>query len=99
MDVASRTTNVPISRRYIRQFLKILLIFLLLVIEGIGSLSWTSTSAWALTENQPIHHSGDKQVWDRKANIVELFGHAAVSQDGETLTADYIKMDMNTRDL
>ena len=53
--------------------------------------------AWALGEGQPIHFSGDKQVWDRKSNKVELFGHAAVNQLGETLTADYVLLDLNTR--
>ncbi|MBI2712089.1 MAG: LPS-assembly protein LptD [Bdellovibrio sp.] len=53
--------------------------------------------AFALVENSPIHFSGDKQVWNRKTNQVELFGHGAVSQPGETLIADYIHLDMNTR--
>lgn len=51
------------------------------------------------TQNQSIHFSGDKQVWDRKANRVELFGHAAVNQMGETLKADYILLDLNSRTL
>ena len=38
-------------------------------------------------------------LWDRKTNKVELFGHAAVRQPGETLEADYIVLDLNSRDL
>ncbi len=63
-----------------------------LILFGIGI-----SSAWALVENSPIHFSGDKQVWDRKLNRVELFGHASVNQPGETLTADYIFLDLNAR--
>lgn len=59
---------------------------------------WTQVrDADAITEGQPIHSSADRQLWHRKENRVELFGHAVVSQPGETLTADYITMDMNTR--
>jgi lipopolysaccharide assembly outer membrane protein LptD (OstA) len=50
-------------------------------------------------EGQPIHFSGDKQLWDRKANKVQLVGHGAVSQAGETLTGDHILLDLNARTL
>lgn len=53
----------------------------------------------AAEEDAPIHYSGDKQVWDRKANRVELIGHAVVRQPGETLTADYVILDQNARTL
>jgi LPS-assembly protein len=46
-----------------------------------------------------MHWSGDKTLWDRKANRVELTGHAAVHQPGETLTADYILLDLKSRTL
>lgn len=48
-------------------------------------------------ENAPMHWSGDKTVWDRKKNRVELFGHAAVHQPGESLTGDYITLDLDSR--
>lgn len=86
MDVALGATNVPLPRRFIRLFYSWVFFFLVLC-----------QAVWALEENQPIHFSGDRQIWDRKANRVELFGHAAVNQTGETLTADYIKLDMNAR--
>lgn len=56
-------------------------------------------AAFALVEKKPIHFSGDKQIWNRKENIVELFGHAVVNQPGETLNADYIKLYLNQRSL
>lgn len=46
-----------------------------------------------------MHHTADKELWHRKENIVELFGHAVVSQPGETLSAEHITLDLNTRTL
>ncbi len=57
------------------------------------------SKAWAVQENSPMHWSGDRTIWDRKLNRVELFGHAAVHQTGETLTADYIVLDLENRTL
>ncbi len=68
-----------------------------LLISCFGIALFSLNPAIALTENQPIHFSGDKQLWDRKKNKVELFGHAAVNQSGETLLADYILLDLNSR--
>ena len=48
-------------------------------------------------KGSPIHTSGDLQLWHRKENRVELFGHAIVSQPGETLSADYVSLDMANR--
>jgi LPS-assembly protein len=48
-------------------------------------------------EGEPLHTSGDRQLWHRKENVVELFGHAVVSQPEETLTADYVRMDLGAR--
>jgi hypothetical protein len=56
-----------------------------------------SGDARGATESQPVHTSGDHQLWHRKENVVELFGHAVVSQPGETLTGDYVKLDFNSR--
>lgn len=91
MDVALGATDVPISRKS-----KVILSWASLWI-ALGISLFSFQSAHALVDTSPIHFSGDRQVWDRKANQVELFGHAAVSQPGETLTADYIHLDLNTR--
>lgn len=72
-------------------FLQALSVFLVLFFLLYSKLTF------ALGEGKPIHFSGDKQVWNRKSNLVELFEHAAVSQFGETLTADYIRLDLNSR--
>jgi len=85
MDVAIGETDMPLPRRFIN-----FLFICYLVFSG-------SRFALALEESQPIHFSGDKQIWDRKSNKVEIFGHAAVNQVGETLTADYVLLDLNTR--
>lgn len=53
----------------------------------------------ALSEGVPVHASGDREVWNRKANQVELFGHAIVRQPGEYLSADHIFLDNNARTL
>jgi LPS-assembly protein len=89
MDVAFRATNVPLSRQLIKRLKWIGALALLLAPQVL----------LALGENKPIHFSGDKQVWNRKVNQVELFGHAAVNQVGETLFGDYIFLDMKARTL
>jgi lipopolysaccharide assembly outer membrane protein LptD (OstA) len=64
------------------------------------SACWISNQAFGLGESQePLHYSADKQIWDRKSNQVELKGHAAVVQPGETLTADYVLLDLAQRTL
>src|SRR4051794_12340952 len=96
MDVATRTTNVPFSRRVSRRLTS----FFSTLTWVLCIVFWASQSPLAAkTEDQPIHFSGDRQLWNRKANVVELFGHAAVSQIGETLTADYIHLDQRKRTL
>ncbi|MFZ9596078.1 MAG: LPS-assembly protein LptD [Bdellovibrionia bacterium] len=54
-------------------------------------------TALAIGGKEAIHFSADQQIWDRKTNQVELIGHAAVTQPGETLTADYIKLNLEDR--
>ena len=56
-------------------------------------------SAQGAQENAPMHWSGDKTIWDRNGNRVELIGHAAVHQPDESITADYITFDKETRTL
>ena len=84
MDVAPGATNLQISR-----------VWLSGLIVAFAVLSPPSAQA-ALGDN-PIHHSADKEYWDRKANRIEMFGHARVEQPGEILTADYITLDLNLK--
>ena len=83
---------MPVPRKFKFQLLKKSWVALFLVVLKVQL-------SWALVESQPIHFSGDKQVWDRKGNRVELYGHAAVSQTGETLSGDTIFLDLKSRDL
>ncbi|MCM2279360.1 MAG: LPS assembly protein LptD [Oligoflexia bacterium] len=64
-----------------------------------GFLLLACGDAQAIEGASPIHASGDREIWDRKANRVELFGHATVRQPGETLSADHIVLDQNARTL
>lgn len=97
MDVAFGATDVPLPRKILRHWKQTWASFFFLFLLILGLFSCPAPSAFALVENSPIHFSGDKQIWDRRKNQVELFGHAAVNQPGETLIADYIHLDMNTR--
>jgi len=58
-----------------------------------------SFAAFAEEDSKPMHWSGDKTLWDRKNNKVELFGNATVTQPGESLIADYIHLDLNQNTL
>ncbi len=53
--------------------------------------------AQAVNDQSPMHWSGDKTLWDRRGNTVELTGHAQVHQPGESLTADKIIFNKETR--
>lgn len=91
MDVALGTSYVSIpARNLIQSFF----LFLALVLTGLP----LETKA-APAQPSPMHWSGDKTLWDRKNNRVELFGHAAFHQEGETLSADYIAIDLANRTL
>lgn len=59
----------------------------------------SSVTAHAELGSSPLHAVGDKEVWDRKANKVQLFGHAAVHQVGESILGDYILLDQNAHTL
>ncbi len=93
MDVALGATDVPFPRKYLGLLRFLCVCFLIL--QGLFS----AQTVKAIGESSPVHFSGDKQLWNRKANRVELFGHAAVNQPGETLTADFILLDLNARTL
>jgi LPS-assembly protein len=85
VDVALGATNVPLPRK----LLNLLSICFWLVL--------LTTSAFAAGEEKALHTSGDQSFWDRKHNKVTLIGHAVVRQEGETLTADDMTLDFNTR--
>lgn len=54
----------------------------------------------AATEGEgSIHWSAAKSVWDRRARKVSLRGNASVQEKNETLTADEIDLDLETRAL
>lgn len=89
MDVEIGAEDVSVSRRTLTK-LGSWLVFL-----GVSVLG--SSAFAALDEKAPLHWSGDKTYWDRKVNRVQLFGHGAVHQPGETITADYIVLDLNSR--
>ena len=86
MDVSPRSPNLPVRLHHG------LILALALIL---GSLP----SAQAIGEKDPIHYTADKQTWDRKTNQVELVGNASVTQPGETLKADYIRLDLKRRSL
>jgi hypothetical protein len=90
MDVAFGETNVSLPRKFVKDFGQCLLVGLIWILLFLSE-------ARADVGEKPIHFSGDKQLWDRKLNLVELFGHASVTQPGESLTADYIRLDLNSR--
>jgi LPS-assembly protein len=101
VDVAIGATNVQFPRELLKEklFRRFPLFFKGWFFVLLSLLFFQATLAVALGERQPIHFSGDKQLVDRKSNQVELFGHAIVTQPGETLSADYIKINMTSRTL
>lgn len=82
MDASAGAKYMPLSKRYLKFFLIAFVVLL-------------TTNAFAATS--PIHWSGEKTVWDRKNNRVELFGDGTVYQSGESLQADYIILDLTNR--
>ena len=75
-------TDVPVSKGLI---LKLLLILL-----------WVP-SVQLTADEKPLHYSADRQVWNRRENKIELFSNAKVKQPGESLTADYMILDLTSR--
>ncbi len=78
---------------------KLLLVWRTLLKSVLLALVWSAWSPWAgaVSESGPMHWSGDKQLWDRKGNIVRLEGHAALHQPGESLRGDTILIDTVAR--
>lgn len=59
-------------------------------------LLWGS-SGQALVEKDPLHWSGRETIWDRKKNTVLLKKGGTVRKYGETLTAEEIFLDLDSR--
>lgn len=57
----------------------------------------SAVSAVAAEERSPLHWSGDKTLFDRDSNKVELVGNAAVHQLKESLFADRITLELDTK--
>jgi LPS-assembly protein len=94
MDVAARLSDLPVSgplafaEESLRRdgFFRLALFFLVTV------------SAQAASEGfGPIHWSGDKTFYDTRHNRMELIGHAAIHQNGESLFADRISFERDTK--
>jgi hypothetical protein len=86
VDVAPGSTYVPVS-------------FALTVLASWALSVAVAPDARALDEAKPLHRSAEREIWDPNSNRIELFGKAVVRQPGETLSADYITVDMNARTL
>ena len=80
--------DVSLSRRSIRRIFYSILILLAQIAHAAGS-----------SDESPIHWSADKTYWDRKNNIVQLIGNGSIHQPGESISADSIQLDLNTRDM
>ncbi len=44
-----------------------------------------------------MHWSAKKQVWDRRSGVVSLTGNAILSQEGERMMADQMRIDLKAR--
>ncbi|MBU6374501.1 MAG: LPS assembly protein LptD [Bdellovibrionales bacterium] len=64
---------------------------------GVFSFLALSQSVSLAATNGALHWSARKQVWDRKTNIVSLWGSASLVQPGEVLTADEMQIDLRRR--
>ncbi|MCM2324480.1 MAG: LPS assembly protein LptD [Oligoflexia bacterium] len=67
------------------------------VMLGAVALAPVARAVPPIDAQSPIHASGDREIWDRKTNRIELFGHAMIRQPGETLSADHVVLDRNSR--
>lgn len=89
MDVAVGLSYLPFSAEgCLRRF------FLALAL-----LSGWFTNAFAAeaTSLGPLHWSGDKTLYDTRNNRMDLIGHAAIHQAGESLFADKISFERDTK--
>lgn len=95
MDVAARLSYLPVSateeslrRESLLRFATFLGLFVILL----------SGDALAAPETfGALHWSGDKTLYDTRNNRMELVGHAAIHQGGESLFADRITFERDTK--
>jgi lipopolysaccharide assembly outer membrane protein LptD (OstA) len=88
--------DVETWKTYLRFFVRRWLSFLILA-AVLCAPAATQRLAFAINEKEPLHYNGDKYIWDRKNSIVTMIGHATVNQPGETIIADYIRLDLVER--
>lgn len=70
--------------------------FRVLLFAGI-SVSFSPGAALAGEGTGALHWSGDKTLYDSRNNRMELIGHAAIHQNGESLFADKITFERDTK--
>jgi len=63
----------------------------------VADLSFPVLESRAAEGSGALHWSARKQVWDRKSQLVSLSGNAILSQSGERLMADSMKIDLQAR--
>ncbi len=90
MDVAVGAQDVSFYKRRLGVFLGLILLpWFVWGEEG--------TSGKASPDQSPVHWSGERTVWNRRDNIVELFGRGRVTKKGEVLEGNYVKLNLETR--
>jgi len=87
-------TDVPVSYLKVLEYgvFRILVLLILTVFPLLGA-----SPSFAIEETSPLHYSAERQLWNRRANKVELFGRAILRQPGEILTAEYILLNLEER--
>jgi LPS-assembly protein len=63
----------------------------------LGELAFGAQVQLSPSFGKDIHFTGDRTFWDRKQNRMHLEGNAALHRPGESITADVIDIDQNTR--
>lgn len=91
MDVAIGASHVSFHKAALIYFASLAALQLPLQIFSNGG--WV----YAAKESGRMHWSGKKTEWDRKNNRVTLVGNAVFRQEGESLSADYMVLDLDKR--
>jgi len=100
VDGTFGSTNLQFSKRGRLAFRRIVCIIALgagAFLQSSNSLAEESNPAKNVNSNDPMHWSAKKTVWNRRENKVELLGNGAVHRQGESVTADYIRLDLKNR--
>jgi LPS-assembly protein len=94
VDVATRLSDLPFSaaEEDLRRGLSLRLATFFLFAAILGTSVGVAAEA-----PSPIHWSGDKTYYDTRLNRMELIGHAAIHQNGESLFADKITFERDTK--